>query len=1267
MTESQSSTASTPPLVFISYSHKDEKWKDRLRSYLKPAEDAGRITVWDDRHINAGDEWSTEIESAIEQSSVAVLLISSDYLASDWITRQEVPHLLKRQQESGRLRIFPILIRPCNWNEVDWLRTVRLFPLDAKPIDQRSRKTQDKLFSEAADGIAKAANGEPVTPPQPASKAGISSPDFITGPAGLGLEGLINNIVTLGISDEVKEIVRRAGILATMTGKQPFGVTSYCLLFAIAELGRERSTNFKSSVFFWQQLVATGVEAYRVALRRTFPAAKYASSDATISFQDQTEDVNSITQNVQEIFRLAEKISRQTLPPSASQSATPQEYIHSRHLLAALLTYRPERGRSGAMGRLAMIVPDVLPLQQHFLDYLVSAAPQDNLDAWHTILIPKEEQKENSETATPDSETIPSPATTPDLTIGSAAENGHQTQLAGFLADYWQGEDLLDITPDVNAFASLVAAWSVEPPLSIGLFGDWGSGKSHFMRQMKLRVEQLSRQARKSGKLQNQIGYYKNIVQIEFNAWHYIEGNLWASLVEHIFTHLKISEDDNEDEVEKRRQGLMEKLGVQQKLRAQVDEQKEQLKAEESKARDRAEKARQDRNDKSEELKQLRSSMKKEVIDQLNVPINFSEDQKQMLKQLGVKETDLTSAAELKKTYLAVQGFWGRIRAQITLFQSDKDRTKKIVTAMALLAIPILVGLAGTGLIKLYHLRTEQHISRFYPFLASALSFLLTFAVKAKPYLEQFKKALSWLEAENQKIDAERQKLINKLDGEVDKLARQYQDAKEQADKLSKEVEILETQIEHTTASKILAQFIEDRAAANDYRRHLGVLALIRRDFEQLAMLFTKQRAEEFAEKEEKERQDQGAENPPDNNKINRIILYIDDLDRCPPERVVQVLQAIHLLLAFPLFVVVVGVDARWVTRSLQESYEWLRVETEDEPEENKTGNREFRGATPHDYLEKIFQIPFWLKPMGETACENFIEGLTKDKRIPSNRAQSTDASGAGAPTQLNISPPETSGASLAPTASAETSAEPVNPIESRLPKAADDAPTTEVDAMSQPDNLTDATRTEPVEPPVSATDALQRTTGATSEQSADKENANEQIDLHPQSLLFSDAEISYMKEMAPLISRSPRAVKRFLNCYRLIKVGLPPEQLTSFLGEDGQHGEYKTVMILLGIITGAPSISIYFIEALETLKDNTGTLHEFLDQLAENPEISQQTDWPRVRNFLTNHMARGKDSAVALQFLLAVAPRVSRYSFKVSRAETVPRQYAQRDSQKMA
>ncbi|QRK14190.1 hypothetical protein JQX13_50535 [Archangium violaceum] len=91
----------------------------------------------------------------------------------------------------------------------------------------------------------------------------------------------------------------------------------------------------------------------------------------------------------------------------------------------------------------------------------------------------------------------------------------------------------------------------------------------------------------------------------------------------------------------------------------------------------------------------------------------------------------------------------------------------------------------------------------------------------------------------------------------------------------------------------------------------------------------------------------------------------MDDLDRCPPERVVQVIEAVHLLLAFKLFVVVVAVDAHWGGEALSKRFDYLG-----------DGRRPGSGATVHDYLEKIFQIPFWLPPMDVAGCKELIEDL---------------------------------------------------------------------------------------------------------------------------------------------------------------------------------------------------------------------------------------------------------------------------------------------------
>src|SRR5262245_42386878 len=114
---------------------------------------------------------------------------------------------------------------------------------------------------------------------------------------------------------------------------------------------------------------------------------------------------------------------------------------------------------------------------------------------------------------------------------------------------------------------------------------------------------------------------------------------------------------------------------------------------------------------------------------------------------------------------------------------------------------------------------------------------------------------------------------------------------------------------------------------------------------------------------------------------IERIILYIDDLDRCPEKIVVQVLQAVHLLLAFPISIVVVGVDSRWLLHSLQQhsiAFRENKANGSQPAEENKHWR-----STPLNYLEKIFQIPFTLRPMKKLGFEGLIDNPAKSQESP--------------------------------------------------------------------------------------------------------------------------------------------------------------------------------------------------------------------------------------------------------------------------------------------
>ena len=1069
----------------------------------------------------------------------------------------------------------------------------------------------------------------PDSPQTPKTSTTTNTPDALPSELTTGL------FRSFKFSEEAGTVLDRACILATL--KENRVVSTSCLLFGLAEMGRTTSKLRRTPQFLWEQLSKTR-RRYEKAFNEKFPGA-------VRPIEASVPDVEKITENVARVLDLALSISRRTYDPKPQLSDDAHAFsvdvgrISARHLLGALLMLdRPDP--TGSQAVLSTLI-DPETLRRRFLRFIVESVPYDKPDVWRYVLqvtpTTKPISKSTVQAQQANTETLESETPLPDTTQLSdkfPEHDGttHTTEtnetevvlnpvLAGFATDYWAGKDLLNIEDDVNALASLVSAWSVQPPLAIGLFGDWGSGKSHFMRQMQQRVEKLSRKARNSkNKKQNEIGYYKNIVQIEFNAWHYIEGNLWASLVDHIFANLRVSEKDDRSLLDARRDELMSKLDlkkeIESKLKSRIEEKQTQLKIKQKEATDLEKNAAEQKDDLSTQLAGFRSEAEKQ-LNELEVPLQVNEEDKKLLKRLGIDPDNSKTAADFRRHYDEIKGFSNRIAAQWNLFITDRKVRTRFFLAAGLTVIPLFAVLLPT-------------FSRQIKLPAGVLTVLGiagTFLTAAVPVWKQFRSALNALEEHDAVVERERQKRIGELQAEVTALTKTVLDARAEAASITNEIQTLEEQINSTTTDQILAEFIDDRASASDYRRHLGLVALIRRDFEKLRDLFNAQREEE---KNGKETHHQ--------NRINRIILYIDDLDRCKPERVVEVLQAIHLLLAFPIFVVVVGVDARWVTRSLQESYEWLRREDSEtrkkedlEPDEPD----DLDGATPHDYLEKIFQIPFWLRPMEEEQCKTFIEGLTEQVRYRPSTEQSQETNGDNK-SEVDVdlkSVPElvnTSGNGHPP--ASEVVIENAPHIE----------PGTETDEAAPTDDSVEKTIS-----PATGADAGE------SKSHGEEDEDDKTIDLTPHSLTLSDKEIEYMTSLAKLIGRSPRAVKRFLNCYRLIKVSLPPAKLKEFVNEGASY-EYRAVMILLGIITGAPSVSLYVIEEIENWKwekKERPTMKNFLEQLDRNADLPRTSDWHRLSALLTS-LGDTEESAAMFAALRTMTPRVSRFSFRISRAE---------------
>jgi hypothetical protein len=140
--------------VFISYSHADKKWRDRLYVFLKPLESDGTVVRWDDTEIRPGQNWRNEIKRAIDKAKIAVLLVTADYLASDFIRDNELPPLLAAAEEDGAV-IMPVVVSPCLFNETTNLSKFQAVNSPSKPLSNMSKSAQAELWVKLTKDIVR--------------------------------------------------------------------------------------------------------------------------------------------------------------------------------------------------------------------------------------------------------------------------------------------------------------------------------------------------------------------------------------------------------------------------------------------------------------------------------------------------------------------------------------------------------------------------------------------------------------------------------------------------------------------------------------------------------------------------------------------------------------------------------------------------------------------------------------------------------------------------------------------------------------------------------------------------------------------------------------------------------------------------------------------------------------------------------------------------------------------------------------------------------
>lgn len=141
-----------PVEIFYSYAHLDEKFREELVKHLRLLERQGVIKGWHDRNISAGMEWKNSIDENLESAGIVLLLVSANFLASDYCYDIEMKRAMERHAQ-GKARVIPIILSSCRWYGAPFGKLQSL-PKEAKPIENWERAAE--AYTNVVEGIEKA-------------------------------------------------------------------------------------------------------------------------------------------------------------------------------------------------------------------------------------------------------------------------------------------------------------------------------------------------------------------------------------------------------------------------------------------------------------------------------------------------------------------------------------------------------------------------------------------------------------------------------------------------------------------------------------------------------------------------------------------------------------------------------------------------------------------------------------------------------------------------------------------------------------------------------------------------------------------------------------------------------------------------------------------------------------------------------------------------------------------------------------------------------
>ena len=688
-------------------------------------------------------------------------------------------------------------------------------------------------------------------------------------------------------------------------------------------------------------------------------------------------------------------------------------------------------------------------------------------------------------------------------------------------------EDKLQFENDIESIAAVMSLKAVKPPLAIGLFGKWGSGKSFFMEKLYEKVDEFSRYENED--------FVKNVVQVRFNSWHYTDSNLWASIVSEIFDSLNryANNTGNINDLKK----LRNTLSITTKQKELTEGRRQQLETNINHLQ----------REQDEKRKKLEDLTALDLIRKVLSDKTVKED----LRKLKTEPVEkiLANIDEVDATLEQLSSFSNKLQAAwIQLKESKGLRWFFIILFILFLTS------AGTLLYQfIYNTTFVQGVISKAVLISSTCAGLMAYIIRfLNPVIRTFNEAVDRLTSVRKTLVQRERVQDAQLTVQKDELTLLTADIEQ----LNNTINSTKKEINDILSGSKLYEFIEQGSKNESYSKQLGLVSMIRKDFSRL---------DELLRMQHDEQNKIIIDNPLHVKlRIDRIILYIDDLDRCNEDIVLKVLEAIHLLLAFPLFVVVVGVDPRWLNNALNTKYKMLFGIKDNNNDQADDKNI----ASSYDYLEKIFQIPFCLKPITKDGRNDLIAYLLQREMEHQKKDE------------------------VAASKDADLKAGDVGKAETNVPK------TNEVGNRS-----------------------AQRVIEEVEESGARQEEMAVKIKALVNQLSFSADELKFMQSISAIYATSPRTIKRFVNIYRIIKTHKSIEVTPPFSKDD-----FAPVLILLSIVVGCSEEAEAFVKELQATEDKVQfdtfiTSHDVCKKIGTKllPYLDDEVKQLPVKNFKSN------------------------------------------------